>query len=151
MYQLFLGDETFMSVIDRISEAACAVAPGLDDTACRELVELIFRARVRQTEACGHHPDCRPDAPLRDGDQGATGDTAQWLDADPQGLPAMFGVAAADLIRPAPAGRAALERRLAAAFDRAFAVLVFHNPRCGHASVCAAEPVFPLRPQLLRR
>lgn len=152
MYQLFLGDQTFASVIDRITAAACAAVPGLDDAACRELVELIFRARVRKTAACGHHPACRPDGPLGERtDAAASGETAQWLDGDPRVLPAMFGVAAADLVRPAPAGRAALERKLAQAFDREFRGLVFRNPRCGHADVCGAEPVFPLRTQLLRR
>ncbi|HVK75411.1 MAG TPA: hypothetical protein VM734_18910 [Kofleriaceae bacterium] len=149
MYQLCLGGETFASVVDRIVDRACAAAPTLDREACRRLVELVFRARVRKTEACGRHPECRPDGSLW-GTQGAgDGEVCVWEDFDPRGLPAMFGAAAADLVAPLPGRRRETEQLLAAAFRSVFARLVYCNPRCGSAAVCHAEPVFPF-PSLRR-
>ncbi len=144
MYQLFLGDQTFAGVVEAITARACAVAPTLDRAACQDLVELAFRARVRKTEACGTHPDCAPQEPLWPTAPGPAGESCEWKDLDPHGLPAMFAVAAADLAGPAPPARGALERRLAAAFASVYADLVFVNPRCGRAEVCRGEPVYPL-------
>lgn len=149
MYQLCLGDETFSSLLDRIAERACAVAPGLDSEACRNLIDLVFRARVRSTEACGKYPECVPQGSVWGDRVAPVGETSDWEDLDPQGLPAMFATAAADLADTPPIGRHAVEERLARVFRGVLAELLFCNPNCGQAAVCRAEPVFPLRP--LRR
>jgi len=147
-YELCLGDEPLPRVIDRVVAAACAAVPALDEAACRSLVELIFRSRVRQTEACGRFPECRPARGLwsatprrADGAERPAG----WDDLDPHALPAMFGAAAAAHADVATESRAHLERALAAAFQAVVAPLLRENPRCGHADVCGGEPTFPLR------
>jgi hypothetical protein len=140
MAQIFLGDRSWTSLVDGIVDGACAAAPGLEREPCRELVELILVVRVRETEACGRHPACRPD-----GAMGApAGPTCGWQDPDPEALPAMFAAAAADLAGTVPAGRARVEVRLADGFRAALREGVFHNPRCGHAEVCRAEPTSPI-------
>jgi hypothetical protein len=144
MYQLCVGDESLASVIDRIAEAACAVAPGLERESCRHLVELVFRARVRKTEACGKHPECKPRGSVWGHAAPRQGDSCGWEDLDPQGLPTMFGVAAADLAGTDDRDRRAVEERLARAFHGVLAGLLFCNPHCGSASVCRAEPVYSL-------
>jgi hypothetical protein len=145
VYQLCLGDETFSAVLDRIAERACAVAPGLDHEACRNLVDLVFRARVRKTEACGKHPECVPVGPVWGQGTARQGETADWEDLDPQGLPAMFATAAADLARTPPMGRHAVEERLAHVFRTVLAGLLFCNPRCGRSEICGGEPVYPFQ------
>ncbi len=142
MYELCLGDESLTSVIDRIAARACGVAPGLEPDACRRLLVLIFRVRVRRTAACGSHPDCRPTTSVWRGGDVPRGATAQWLDLDPLALPAMFGAAAADLVDRDDDDRAELEVRLAVAFRSVMKTLLFCNPRCGHAEICNAEAVF---------
>lgn len=144
MYQLCLGDETFSSVLDRIAARACAVAPGLDPEPCRNLIDLVFRARVRKTEACGRYPECVPQGSLWGERNPPAGETADWEDLDPQGLPAMFATAAADLADTPEVARRVIEERLARVFKDVLAELLFCNPNCGQAAVCRAEPVFPL-------
>ena len=142
MHQLCVGDESFAAVVDRIAESACTVAPGLEREACRNLVELVFRARVRKTDACGRHPECRPEGPVWGDGTPREGDSAGWQDLDPKGLPAMFAIAAADLAKTPGVGRHAVEERLAGVFRAALGALLFCNPSCGVAPVCRAEPVF---------
>src|SRR5262245_20379687 len=114
MYQLCIGDESFPSVIDRIVARCCAASSSIDPAACKRLLELVFRARVRQTEACGRHPECRPGAPVwADGAPPADGQTCEWQDLDPESVPAMFAAAAADLSDVPRSRRLALEARLA--------------------------------------
>lgn len=136
-YQLCLGDEPLWALIDRLVTALRAAVPALDEAACRELVDLVFRARVRQTEACGRHPECLP---ARGAER-----PAGWLDLDPDALPAMFGAAAAALIDVATASREHLERRLADVFRAVVSPLLVPNPSCGRAAICRAAPTFPLR------
>lgn len=148
MYQLCVGNENLPSVIDRITERACAAVPGLERDACRRLVSLIFCVRVRKTEACGTDLACRPEEALWRGGGAPREVTGQWVDRDPLALPAMFAASAADLVSPvvAAAERAAIEVKLAAAFRGVIRPLLFRNPRCGRAAVCDAAPVFvPLR------
>lgn len=144
MYQLCLGDEPISALIERITERACATAPGLDRDACQRLVSLIFCVRVRKTEACGTDLACRPEQALWRGGAAPRTVTSQWVDRDPLALPAMFAASAVDLVAPPPppAGRAALELRLAAAFRAVVRPLIFCNSQCGRARVCQAEPVF---------
>ncbi len=142
MYQLCLGDERVASVIDRITERACQVAPALDHDRCRQLVALIFIVRLRRTAACGTDPACRPDGPLLGIGTHPRPETAQWLDADPRGLPDMFAAAAMDLIGVGRAQDPALALRLAAVFRSVIRPLLFCNPRCGQAAVCGGEPMF---------
>jgi hypothetical protein len=144
MYQLCLGSRSFASVVDRLVLRCCAVAPGIDPGACRQLAELVFAARVRKTEACGAHAECRPGPPVWDGALPFAGETCGWTDLDPEGVPEMFGVAAAALVEGARRGCPHLEGVLADAMRDQLAQLLFHNPRCGHAAVCHASPVFPL-------
>jgi hypothetical protein len=144
MYQVCLGDETYASVIDRIVSRACAIDDSLQPEACRRLVELVFRARVRKTEACGTHPDCRPIGAVWEGAAAPPdGETGEWVDLDPEGVPAMFAAAAADLTDVPRSRRAVLETRLAAEMRAVIRELVFANPRCGHSRVCRSTPVFP--------
>lgn len=144
MYQLCLGNESATSVIERITERACAVAPGLDLDACRRLVALIFCVRVRKTEACGTDLACRPEEAVWRGGPAPRAVTSQWVDRDPLALPAMFAASAVDLVVPPveTRARAALEVKLAAAFRAVIRPLLFCNSQCGRASVCHAEPVF---------
>ena len=142
MYQLCLGNEALPSVIDRITDRACAAVPALDRDACRRLVSLIFCVRVRKTEACGTDLACRPDEALWRGDSAPRAVTGQWVDRDPLALPAMFAASAVDLVAPPVENRAALEVKLAAAFRAVIRPLLFCNPRCGRAAVCEAEPIF---------
>jgi len=147
MYQLCLGTRTFASVLDRIVARCCALAPGLDAEACRRLVELVFASRVRKTEACGAHPECRPAAPVWDGAVAFAGETCGWTDLDPEAVPQMFGAAAAALVDGPRRGCPHLEGLLADAMRDQLAQLLFHNPRCGAAAVCHASPLFPLSPR----
>lgn len=151
MYQLCLGGETFSTLLDRIAERACAVAPGLDPEACRNLIYLVFRARIRKTEACGRYPECVPESSVWGDRVARAGETCDWEDLDPQGLPRMFGAVAADLAETPAIAQQAVEEQLARVFQGALAELLFHNPSCGRAAVCRAEPVFPLRPLPLDR
>ena len=144
MYQLCLGRETFSSLLDRISERACDVAPGLEPEACRNLVDLVFRARVRQTESCGRYPECVPSGAVWGGRTAAAGVTTDWEDLDPHALPAMFATAAADLAGTPRTRRAVIEERLARVFQTVLSEILFHNPNCGKAPVCGAEPLFPI-------
>jgi hypothetical protein len=144
MYQLCVGDESLASVIERIVDGACAVAPRLDRDACRDLVELIFRSRVRKTVACGRHPECVPLGSLWGDAEPASGEMCGWQDLDPRALPAMFATAAADVAELPEIGRHEVEERLAGVFRAVLAGLVFHNPNCGRAAVCDAEPLFSL-------
>jgi hypothetical protein len=139
-YQLCPGDESLMSVIDRIVDGACAAAPGLRAADCRDLVDLIFRARVRQTTSCGKFEACRPIGVVW-GAEPPVG----WTDADPAALPEIFAIAAVALIDPQPLELWPLEQRLASTFRAILGPLLHHNPACGHAEICDAEPVFPLR------
>jgi hypothetical protein len=151
VYQLCLGDESTSSVVDRITERACAVMPELDREACRRLVSLIFCVRVRRTEACGSHLACRPEQALWRGGGAPRAVTGEWVDRDPLALPAMFAASAVDLAsRPvAPRERATLELKLAAAFRAVMRPLIFCNPRCGRAEECAAEPIFERLAQIV--
>jgi hypothetical protein len=142
MYQLFVDSGTVADVIDRITDGACAAAPGLDRDACRRLLALIVRVRLRRTDACGTHPDCRPVAALWRGGAVPRGASAHWQDPDPLALPAMFAASAADLVVPPPVDRGPVELRLAAAFRAVVRPLLFRNPNCGHAQICGGEPIF---------
>jgi hypothetical protein len=139
VYELCLGNEEVASVADRISERACAAAPGLDRDACQRLVALIFCVRVRRTAACGTDLACRPDEALWRGGSAPRAVTGQWVDPDPLALPAMFAASAVDLVTPpvSPAERVRLEVKLAAAFRAVIRPLLFCNPRCGRAAVCS--------------
>lgn len=143
MYQLCLGDESFSSLLDRFAERACAVAPGLEHEACRNLVDLVFRARARKTDACGKHPECVPQGSVWGHRTARPGNVADWEDLDPRGLPQMFATAAADLAETPRAHRHAVEARLARVFEALMSELLFCNPNCGSAEVCRAEPIFP--------
>lgn len=144
MYELCLGDELTTSVIARITDRACAVAPGLDRAACGRLVSLIFCVRIRKTEACGTDLACRPEQSVWRGGSAPRGITGQWVDRDPLALPAMFAASVVDLVTPAVpvAERPALEVKLAAAFRAVIRPLLFCNSQCGRAAVCNGEPVF---------
>jgi hypothetical protein len=135
VYELCLGEETFEQVIDRI-----AARVGVD----RAFVELVFRARVRKTTACGTHPDCHPDGAVW-GDAAPRGVTCEWRDPDPESLPAMLGAAAADASDVPDSLRRRFEERIASEMRIVMSELVFTNPRCGHAAVCRAEPLYPIR------
>lgn len=146
-HQLWLGTASLDDVIDHLTEAACAVAPMVEVAACRELIELAFRTRVRQTTACGRAAACRPDGPMWDTGTVPAGETCAWIDRDPQSLPAMLGAAISDLARSLPdAERRALEPRLTMAVRAVFAPLLFENRRCGRAAVCRGEPRDPFVP-----
>ena len=138
MHQVRTGSESWPAIVERIVAGACGAVPELPRDACRELVELIVVVRIRQTTACGRHPECRPDGAAIDGD------TCGWRDPAPAALPAMFAAAAVDLARVSPDRRAALEPVVAAGLRAVLAGLVFDNPHCGRAAVCGAEPVHPL-------
>lgn len=145
-YQVWLGGDTLDGIVDRLADRACAIATGLDRAACRAVIDLAFRSRARQTTACGTEPACRPDGPVWDTGAAAAGETCAWVDRDPQSLPAMLAAAVADLPRSdGSRARAGLEPELAMAFRAVFAPLLWRNRRCGHAEVCKAEPVVPLR------
>jgi hypothetical protein len=146
-YQLCLGDEPLSSVIDRIVDAATLAVPALDAADCRRLVELIFRTRMRQTDACGRHRECRPTGGLfaattRPADGAAR--SAGWSDLDPHALPMMFGVTAASMADVAVEDRSGLERALAGAFTAIVAPLLAFNPRCGRSEICRSQPTYPL-------
>lgn len=129
--------EPLSAVVERVTRACCDAAPQLDAHACRELVELVFRARVRQTVACGQHAECRPKAR-------ATVRPAGWTDPDPAALPTMFGAAAAALVADVDLDeQGELSRRLAAAFRDVVGPLIKNNPSCGRAEVCGAPPTCP--------
>jgi hypothetical protein len=104
----------------------------------------VFRARVRQTEACGRHPECVPSGAVWGDRVAPAGLTCDWEDLDPHSLPAMFATAAADLADVPPAGREAVEHQLARVFHQVLAEILFENPSCGRAAVCRGEPVYPL-------
>jgi len=149
-YQLCLGDEPLSSVIDRITEAATRAVPAVDRAQCRTLIELIFRARVRQTTACGRSPECQPAAglwpgPVRraDGPERSAG----WCDLDPYAVPDMFGASAAAIADVAIEDRGALAHSLAAAFRSIVAPLLRFNPSCGRAELCRSTPTYPLQPR----
>ena len=142
MYQLCLGEETVVSFIDRITARACAVAPALDPGACRRLIELIVRARLRRTVACGSDHACHPDGLVLGLGTSPREVTAQWLDLDPAALPEMFAGSAIDLLGDAAGEDATLAPRLAAAFRDILRPALFRNPRCGRARVCGGEPLF---------
>jgi hypothetical protein len=153
-YQLCLGDEPLSSVIDRIVEAATRTVPALDAGDCRRLVELIFRSRVRQTDACGHFPECQPAGGLfapatrpADGEARSAG----WSDLDPHALPRMFAATAAGMIDAAVDDVSGLERVLAATFVDILAPLLAFNPRCGRSEVCRSTPTFPIAIRASRR
>ena len=144
MYQLCLGNQTLSSVLDRIAARACKAAPGLELEACRNLIDLVFRARIRQTEACGKYPECVPEGSLWGNGISPAGETCDWEDLDPGGLPAMFGAVAADLADTPDFARPIIEARLAGLFRDELDHLLFRNTNCGRSPVCRAEPVFPL-------
>jgi hypothetical protein len=146
-YQLCLGDEPLSSVIDRIVDGATRAVPALDAGDCRRLVELIFRSRVRQTDACGQFPECQPSGGLfvastrpANGEQRSAG----WSDLDPHALPRMFGATAAGMVAAAVDDVSSLERALAAAFLEVIAPLLAFNARCGRSAACRATPTFPI-------
>ena len=147
-YQLCLGDQPVDVLIDRIVLLVCEVAPGLPPATCRELVDLIFRSRVRQTAACGHHDACRPidslwgERPVPAGTVAPAG----WHDLDPEVLPRMFAATAVGLMDLAVADHAPIEQRLAWAFRRALGPFLFVNPACGHAAICDAAATTPFLP-----
>ncbi len=143
MYQLWLGDDSYASLLDRVAASACDLTPGLTLEAFRDLVDLALRARVRKTEACGKHPACVPARPVWSARAVPAGETTGWQDLDPHGLPEMLATAAADLAALPAVGRHAVEERLVRAFRVVFGELLFVNPRCGHDDVCHGEPVFP--------
>lgn len=146
-YQLCLGDEPLSSVIDRIVDAATSAVPALDAADCRRLVELIFRTRMRQTDACGRHPECRPVSGLFASTTRAADGTARsagWSDLDPHALPMMFAVTAATMADVAVEDRSGLERALARSFTEVIAPLLAFNPRCGRSDVCRSQPTFPV-------
>jgi hypothetical protein len=144
MYQLCLGRETFSDLLDRVTERACAVAPGLEPEACRNLVDLVFRARVRKTEACGRHPECVPHHALWGHRNAPAGETSDWEDLDPYGLPSMFATAAADLAGTPRTRRRVIEERLSRVFQSVLSEVLFCNPNCGKSGICHAEPLFPI-------
>jgi hypothetical protein len=94
MRHLRLGLASWTSLVERLVAAACAAAPRLEPSACRELVELILLVRIRAI----------------------SGETCDWLDPDPPALPAMFAASAADRARVRADERDAVEARLATAF-----------------------------------
>lgn len=147
-YQLCLGDESVDAVIDSVTASVCAVASWLPPVACRDLVDLIFRSRVRQTTACGRHPECQPlgsmwgERPMPQGSLAPAG----WHDIDPEALPRMFAMSAASLVELAVEDRTSLEQRLAWAFRRAIGPYLFVNPDCGNAAICQAPPTSPFVP-----
>lgn len=140
MGQIFLGESTWTTFVDRVVARACAASRGLDEADCRELVELVVLSRLRATDACGRHPACQPD-----GSRHANGPCAGWDDPDTEALPRMLAASLTDRIGPTPQARAALEDRLAHELRGELDRVLFENPRCGHAEVCGGEPVFPLR------
>lgn len=145
-YQLWLGGDTFDGVVDRLTARACSIAGELERDACRAVIDLAFRSRLRQTTGCGTAAACRPDGPVWDTGTRPSGETCAWVDRDPQSLPAMLAAAVADLVpRTDARDRRALEPELAMSFRAVFAPLLFRNRRCGHADVCDSDPLYPLR------
>ena len=139
-YQLCLCATPLAFLIDRIAEDANAVAPGLGRPRARELADLLLRARIRQTVACGragvcgdvghaawgaHHPQ-----PMGEGR------ACHLTDEDPYDLPNMFAVAASDTLDLRGQERDALEQRLAGVFRAALAPVVFESPHCGLDPAC---------------
>lgn len=148
--QLCTGHEPLEAVIDRITDDTCRFARGLPRDACRDLLSLIFRTRIRQTTSCGRFEECGPaEAAGAPGEPGVVGTIrpAGWRDPDPGSLPRMFAVAAVDLLAQPPADRGRLERRIAASFRATLAPLLRPNPHCGHSEVCNAPPTYPLDPK----
>jgi hypothetical protein len=145
VYELCTGTESLRALIDRIVARTCAVAPDIDEDACRVLVELVFRARIRQTTACGTHEDCRPIGPVwPDAAPPMEGETCGWQDLDPESLPAMFATAAAELSSGPRTLRHSLELRLADELRAILRDALYQNPRCGHSPICKARPTYPL-------
>lgn len=148
MYELCLGSEPLPDLIDRIARDANAVVPGLGYGRARELVELIFRTRVRQTSACGLFPECEPGPPVwgrRSPPRGPVRPCA-FADSDPDALANVFAASAADLLDVSGDVRDACEERLAQIFRAALQPLLFYNDRCGRAAVCASPRTDPFEP-----
>jgi hypothetical protein len=147
MDQLCLGGESWDGLIDRLTDAACAIVPGLARAACRDLVEVMFQARVRQSDACGLHPACVPERSVwAEGPvEAPAGETSGWADPDAQAFPELFATAAADLARVPVVGRHAIQERLVGVARQILRDRLYVNRQCGRADIClVAQPVFPL-------
>src|SRR5262245_1263248 len=98
--ELCFGDVTLVELVDRIAAAANAVAPTLGQERARELVDLMLRTRVTQSEACGHFDACTPGPAVFGGGAPRTGSVrpCRLEDPDPRDLPRIFAAAATDAL-----------------------------------------------------
>jgi hypothetical protein len=145
-YQLCLGNQSLGELIERIATDATAVAPGLGRGRARQIAEVLFRSRVRQTVNCGRAWECADCGRAVWGDRlPAMGRVppCQMRARDPYDLPNIFAAALGDSLEIGFVERCAVEERLASVFRCAMAPHLFRSEHCGRSAVCLAAPRDP--------
>lgn len=146
-YQIRLGEEPLVSLLDRLARQAAAVAPGLGRARARQLVDELFRSRVTQGVVCGTTASCAQVAALWGHDDPVTGPVRPCCIEydDPFALPNAFARSATAQLEPLSDSeeRDALEERLATIFRAIVGPVLYRTDSCGTLDQCASERTDP--------